>query len=406
MSDNITEVFTPEAYLRIKALDNPHKINKELSTYSAEFKASYVKYGNMLRNKKFRDNNKDDINLKRKISRAEAKISLPVVEKLPVAPVIKPFNNVKTIINPEDVDKTIIAENKANIKIKDLNPNTITSYIAVIKTIYSKYNNKPIADDAEVLKMLRNEKYNTAKLLKQNMYIIDNINDITINYAYTLKTLYNIFCRTRGKNIDILKKTIYPYFIKYKEVFNNNANNITANTEITSKISFDKNEVLKNTELIEDDYEKLMYMLLFLIPTRRMYDYRITRIATKKKDTENEMFNWYYQGKIYINNTKNQDKMILQLPTEIIAIINKLPTDTDYIFGKAYIESTLSRKFSNITNRIYNSQFTPLDIRRLFATHSLNTTNDNGDVNNLFKNAKNMGHSLNQHLQYVKKPKI
>jgi len=387
--------FDLTEYNRIASMTNSREIAKELQAKSLEWKEQYYKLKRKTRNDAYNAHAKDTNNAKRRDLR-----------KLKNENIIKPIETIKTTINPDDVDTDIKRSYKDATNIAKLNPNTINNYISVIKAVFNKYHKEPLADDAEVLKLLRNEKYEPKKLLKQNMYIVDNIRDIASNHSYQLSILYSIFSRLNGKNLKILRETIYPYSVEYKKVYTENRDNAVANTEITSKISFDKNEVLKNAELIEDDYEKLMYMLLFLIPTRRLYDYRITRIATKKKDTENEMFNWYYQGNIHINNTKNKDKMILQLPTEIIAIINKLPTDTDYIFGKAYIESTLSRKFSNITNRIYNSQFTPLDIRRLFATHSLNTTNDNGDVNNLFKNAKNMGHSLNQHLQYVKKPKI
>ena len=396
MSEINNEAFTPEAYLRIKSLDNPHIINKELSKYSVEFKASYVKYGNMLRNKKFRDEKKDIINLKRKEARKLAKSN--------EEPVAKPFETEKVIINPDEVDKDLKRESKAeNMKIKDLNPNSINNYINTIKNIYNKYHNKDIADDAEVLKLLRNEKYDTKKLLKQNIYIVENINDITLKYAYALRPLYYIFCRTRGKNINILKDALYPFATKYQEVYNENRENTKANIEITKLISFEKNEVLKNADLITDVYEKLIYSLLFLMPTRRLYDYRITRIATKSSDINNLDYNWYYQGKIYINNTKNKDMMVLDLPNEIVEIINLLPADTDYILGKSYSESSLSRKFAKITENIYRTPFNAVDIRKLYASYNLKINAETGDTKQMKENARKMGHSLNENLNYIVK---
>ena len=45
--------------------------------------------------------------------------------------------------------------------------------------------------------------------------------------------------------------------------------------------------------------------------------------------------------------------MVLDLPNEIVEIINLLPADTDYILGKSYSESSLSRKFAKITENVY-----------------------------------------------------
>jgi hypothetical protein len=169
---------------------------------------------------------------------------------------------------------------------------------------------------------------------------------------------------------------------------------------MTSKISFNTADVIENANKIDDAYDKLMYMLLFLMPTRRLYDYRIMRIATKKGDTDDMEFNWYYQGKMYINNTKNKQKMILEAPNEIIGVINQLPADTDYIFGKLYTAPTLSRRFATITNDIYGDPFNAVDIRKLRATYNLKTAGDTGDMRKYNETAKKMGHSTAENANY------
>ena len=381
------ETFNEDAYKRINSLKVPQVIAKELAKYSPDFVAEYRKYGNMLRNKKFRDQNKNIINAKRKISRS----------------LNKSIVTIPTIIDPENVDTSIVRDNKQFVKINELNPNTLNNYISVIKNIYSKYHNIPLDDDADVLKLLRNEKYNPKKLLKNNMYIVDNIFDIALNYASYLNILYNIFSRLNGKNLKLLRNTIYPYAIEYKNAYTENRDKAIVNSELTDKISFNTSDVIANSKKIDNIYDKLIYLLAFLIPTRRLYDYRICRIASKISDLNDLNFNWYYQGKIYINNTKNKDNIVLDLPSEIIDVINLLPNDTDFILGKLYSQSTLSHKFNIITKYIYDTPFSALEIRKLYATYNLKTGAETGNTKQMKTNARNMGHSLSQNMDYVVK---
>lgn len=386
------DVFTIDLYNKINSLKVPHAISTELKNYSPEFISQYRKYGFMLRNKKFRDNNKEAINAKRRQSRAILRDSI-----------IKPIETIKTTIDPEAVDTTAKRLYKASMKITQLNPNSINNYINSIKTIYSKYHNHTLPEDAEILKLLNNVKYCPKKLLKQNIYIVHNIKDIALNYPSSISSLNSIFSRLSGKNLNILRETLYPYKLEYLKVYEENRDKAVLNTDLTSKISFDYNDVISNSNNIPDLYDKIIYLLLFLIPTRRLYDYRITRIATKKTDTDNLAFNWYFQGSIYINNTKNKDSMIIPLPPDITELINSLPPDTDYLLGKSYSEPVLSKKFAKITNHIYGNPFNALDIRKLYASHNLKTAALSGDTNKFKDNARNMGHSVEQSLSYVVK---
>lgn len=384
--------FDLTEYNRIASMTNSREIAKELQAKSLEWKQQYYKLKRKTRNDAYNAKAKDANNAKRRELR-----------KLKNDTIIKPIETIKTTINPDDVDTHIKRTYKDSTNIANLNPNTIYNYISVIKAVFSKYHNEPLADDAEILKLLRNEKYEPKKLLKQNMYIVDNIKDIVSNYSYQLSILYSIFSRLNGKNLKILRETIYPYSTEYKKVYTENRDKVVINTELTSKISFDTNDVLLNANNITDIYDKLIYMFLFLIPTRRLYDYRIMRIATKKRDIDDIAFNWYYQSYIYINNTKNKDKIILHLPSEIIYVINQLPVDTDYILGNIYNEPTLSKKFRQITENVYGTPFNALDIRKLYATYNLKTNADSGNTKLLKANARIMGHSLSQNLDYVLK---
>jgi hypothetical protein len=80
-----------------------------------------------------------------------------------------------------------------------------------------------------------------------------------------------------------------------------------------------------------------------------------------------------------------------------------LPVDTDYILGNIYNEPTLSKKFRQITENVYGTPFNALDIRKLYATYNLKTNADSGNTKLLKANARIMGHSLSQNLDYVLK---
>lgn len=379
-----------ELFNQIHSLANPSLISNKLKEYPREFADDYRKYFHKLRVAKSRELNKDKIN--------EARREL---RKLKNESIVKPIQHINKAIDIDAVDTDIKREYKAGAKINKLNENTIDNYIKSIRAIYPKYNNdKPLNDDAEILKMLNGVKYNSTKLYKQNKYIIDNIKDIAANYSSYLPKLYSIFSRLNGKNLKQLREVIYPYMTAYNANYKENRSNVIVNKEMTSKISFDTKDVIENANKIDDVYDKLMYMLLFLIPTRRLYDYRIMRIATKKDDTDDMEFNWYYQGKMYINNTKNKKAMVLDIPNEIISVINKLPADTDYIFGKFYNAPTLSRRFTTITNDIYGNSFNAVDIRKLYATYNLKTAGDTGDMRKYNETAKKMGHSTAENANY------
>lgn len=383
--------FDLTEYNRIASMTNSREIAKELQSKSPEWKEQYYKLKRKARNDAYNAKSKDVNNAKRR-----------EIRKLKNDTIVKPIQHIDKPIDINAVDTDIKRDYKISTKINKLNENTIDNYIKSIRAIYPKYHNdKPLNDDAEILKLLNGVKYNSTKLYNQNKYIIDNIKDIATNYSSYLPKLYSIFSRLNGKNLKQLREAIYPYMTAYNSNYTENRSNIVVNKDMTSKISFDTRHIMGNVDEINDVYDKLIYMLLFLMPTRRLYDYRITRIATKKGDIENRAFNWYYQGKLYINNTKNKKAMVLDIPNEIVNVINQLPPDTDYIFGKFYNAPTLSRKFAKITNDLYGDPFNAVDVRKLYATYNLKNAGDTGDTKTMRDNARKMGHSLEEHLNYA-----
>lgn len=387
-------------FARIKGLGNGSHIAKELKAKSDEFRKAYDKKGKKMRNDKYQAHAKDKHNESRREKRkAKKEAGLLKVEK--------PITHIAPPLNVEEVDTTIKREYADSKKLKDLTESSIKTYGDIIRAIYPKYHDKPIADDAEILKYLRWEKHDARKLYKQNEYIIKNIKDIAENHTSSLPQLYGLFSRFNTKKLKEFREAIYPYRTAYNKHYQEHRNDFEINEEEVAKISFAKEDVLANAEKIEDINLKVLYMLVFMLPVRRLSDYRLTLIAENEEDTKNEKSNWYYNNKIYINTTKDKKKIILDIPDEITSIINEIiipareaSGDFMFLIGN-YSQPYLSEIFSKLMVQIYGSHFTATNIRKIYASHNLKTAGETGDVKQMLKNQREMGHNLQQHLQYV-----
>jgi hypothetical protein len=384
-------------FARIKAIGNSRLTAKELKAKSFEFRVAYEKRGKKMRNDKYHAHAKDKNNENRREKRkADKEAGLLEVEK--------PITHITTPLNVEEVDTTIKREYAENKKVKDLTENTIKGYGDTIKAIYNKYHDKPIADDAEILKYLRGEKHDARKMYKQNQYIIKNIKDIAENHTSSLPKIYSLFSRFNTKKLKEFREAIYPYSSSYNKHYQEHRNDFEINEEEVAKISFVKEDVLANAEKIEDINLKILYMLVFMLPVRRLSDYRITRIAKDEEDLKDEKHNWYYNNKIYINITKDKKKIILDIPDEIVSIIKKnhlyyIQVSKNLIGN--YSQPYLSEIFSKLMVQIYDSHFTATNIRKIYASHNLKRAGETGDVKQMLKNQREMGHTLHEHLQYV-----
>jgi hypothetical protein len=84
--------------------------------------------------------------------------------------------------------------------------------------------------------------------------------------------------------------------------------------------------------------------------------------------------------------------------TEIIG--SEMPSSSKHLIFNVS-QSYLSELFSKMMVKIYASHFTATNIRKIYASHNLKRAGETGDVKQMLKNQGEMGHNLNQHLQYV-----
>lgn len=273
---------------------------------------------------------------------------------------------------------------------EELTQDVKVRYASAIKHIYKDHTGKLLPDNHSIFDILVNKAV-AYKYVKEEFGWLNkcNVRDLIIkNYRNVLYT-YLVTRSIRG--FTQFAKKFIPYRIWYEE----NYHERRAEKEI-EPISFDRDEIIKNMNSLQDTEEQMLYGLLMLIPTRRIGDYRNTIIENKYTKYPNN-FNIYKDGKIEIYNTKNDSRtpmakenkkpiFIIDVPPEVDKLIDKTNA---YLFNKPISVGV-------VFNKIYGRPYTNMEIRRLYASH-IKTIK----YNERKKLADAMGHSVAQNLKYV-----
>lgn len=380
---------------RIAEINNPPLVAHELHLKSYEFRDAYRALRRKMRNDKYRITAKDKINESRreKYKLQKELNPRPIVAKIPK-------------VDIEAVNTEIKREDPAPKRdIEDLSDNTVVSYINIIKKIYKHYNGKECEDTDHLIRYLNADpKYNTQQIYKYHSYIIDKAEDIFNTFQKDIPQLYSVFSKFKGKKLPTIAEKLYPFMKAVnKNYVDNRGKDVYVNESACKNVSFDRDDVIKNMDKLEDD-EKLLYALTFLQPIRRLHDFRFMRHATHTPDkpTDDINYNWVINGElIVINNTKNKDKMGIPITDEYlkkIIMLHAHKSNTDFVLGKYYEPHALTRMFSKIMSKVYDYNFNFMDIRHLYCTHMVKNMNN---LTSLKENARAVGHNLTEHLAYV-----
>lgn len=363
-------------YNRISTLGTSYLIAQELKKLTDDQRKAYKNIGNAIRNKAYRDANKDTINPRRKQQRNATN----AIESIPIP--------IPEITNLPSLKKRIKPLNKN----QDITEGTLKNYVSVIKTIYKDHYNADIDENDDILKMLRWEKYNYKNIKQTFQFITNNIKEFVSKYFKRLNLIHSVFSRVYG--MSSLVNKLYPYLIQSNKNYDENRSKI-ANVDQVS-LSFDKKVVIENMNKLDDRIDMLIYGLYFLIPTRRIGEYLNTKIAKSEADIKDLKYNWYYQGKIYINASKNKTTTVIDLP-EVIDL--NIYMNDEYMLGKKYTHNTITTKLKNITKKIYGKEYSSNMIRHLYASYI-----NNKGASLAEREASTDGtHSVIQQLKYVYK---
>jgi hypothetical protein len=238
----------------------------------------------------------------------------------------------------------------------ELKDSTINTYTSKLRAFHKRMTGLQLSQN--MIDAIEGNEYDKKAILEEFKYIESRIDYIKEHEITAIPTLCKIFAKFVG--FAKLIKILTPMKWKIEEALEVRRNDTTINQE--DMISFDREEVLANALKLTDDYEKIMYLLMMLIPTRRFDDYRnMTYGGTTRADR-----NYFDDENMYIKdtNTKNKKSITIKIPTEIIDII----PHTGYILGYEYSASALSVKFSNLMKKIYGKKINALDLRRMYLT--------------------------------------
>jgi hypothetical protein len=360
--------------------DNNEEIKEEISN---EIKGGIVKKkeakGNVVSNREYRMRKGDIINMRRREKR--------IKDKAVITP--KPLYECEKIL--KGVDK--LPEQK--VKKEGKKEVTKKTYIAFIRQFYKRNTGEELGEDEDIIKSIREERYNAQRVSKQFKGILnDNFEEIR-KRPYEVNNLFKIFNGIRG--FTEINKRLYAYVLEYGKQYEEKRSIAIVEEKDDLEISFEEEEIMKNIERIVNRTDKIIYGFIFLIKGR-LNDLRMLRIARDKEETKNIEYNYIYDDKIYINNTKNGKGRVIEMPEGFMRLCEGIKEG--YLLGSLMPQSTLSQRLQRITMEIYGKVYTYLNIRHINATQ----INARGaSLKEREDTSMRAGHSVEQQLRYVYK---
>jgi hypothetical protein len=333
-----------------------------------------VKKTNAENNKKYRMKKGDEINARRREQR----------------------NNKKAIQTPnidyevKELKKIVKLPEKGQII--DLAEATKNKYKRYIINFYKKYTGDDLKEDDDIILKIDGSKYKALNISKKFKILINKNIEAIKGSPTDTSNIYSIFRGIRGF-IDIAK-ILYPYLKDYQEQYQEKRSVVKEEDKENLRISFDKEDILKNIEKIEDGIDRVIYGTMMMLRCR-IGDLNHTKITKDKEEIKDENNNWIYKDKLYINKTKHKKKNIIEIPKEVEELYGERE---GYLFGEEIKGSTLSGRIGVITKKIYGKSYTYLNIRHCYATY---INGKGSSYKERYETAKQSGHSVAEQLQYA-----
>ena len=305
---------------------------------------------------------------------------------------------------------------KNNTKIKN---STIENYITKIKYIHFDILNKNIN-----IKKISNVLLDTHNI-KDTEYIIKNLNylekDKIITHLYekyeninTIKSYlipYAVLCSKIDyyKDNNIHKKLI-EHIEKINKIYDDDRDNNSININDKNKliINYNKDELEKNLELLNNIEDKLIYALYTFIPPRRL---EYSNMIIKENDInldnnfnyiiiENNVpikfvFNNYKTNKVFGKQVYNIDNNIKELILKHINLNKK--EYNNFLFN--YKANNFGKKITNIFKKIYNENISVRWLRMSYASYIRKNNLTNNELKII---SEKMAHSLETNSRYNK----
>lgn len=264
----------------------------------------------------------------------------------------------------------------------ELKNSSVATYTSKLRAFHKRMTGLNLSED--IVNAIEGNEYDKKVIQDEFKYLYDKMPYIIEKELKAIPNLCKIFTKITGfvrliKFLTPIKRSIEIA----EEIRRNEA---VINEE--DMISFDKQHVLSNAVKLTDTYEKIMYLLMTLIPTRRLDDYRNMTYGESEGNYFDDEFMYIKES-----NTKNKKSITIKIPNEIIDIL----PETGYILGYDYSQSALSVKFASIMEKIYKKKYNALDVRRMYLT-SINKSGASYIERKEVADA--VGHSVEESLKY------
>jgi hypothetical protein len=346
-------------------------------------KKKKVAKGNVVSNREYRMRKNDIINMRRRENR--------IKNKAVITP--KPLYECEKIL--KGVDKLPEHKVKKGEKKEGKKEVTKKTYISFIRQFYKRNTGEELGEEDDIIKSIREERYNAQRVSKQFKGILNDKFDEIRKRPYEVNNLFKIFNGIRG--FTEINKRLYAYVLEYGKQYEEKRSIAIVEEKEDLEISFEEEEIMKNIEKIVNRTDKIIYGFIFLIKGR-LNDLRMLRIARDKEETMNIEYNYIYDNKIYINNTKNGKGRVIEMPDGFMRLCEGIKEG--YLLGSLMPQSTLSQRLQRITMEIYGKVYTYLNIRHINATQ----INARGaSLKEREETSMKAGHSVEQQLRYVYK---
>jgi hypothetical protein len=207
-----------------------------------------------------------------------------------------------------------------------------------------------------IINAIKGSDYDKKAVQDEFKYLYDKVSYIKENELSSIPNICKIFTKITG--FVKLIKMLIPIKRNIEIAEGVRRNNTTILQE--NLISLDKQDLLDNSNKLTDNPSKLLYLLMTILPPRRLDDYRTMTFGVSNGNHFDAEYMYITEA-----NTKNKKSITIKIPDELLPLI---PT-SGFLLGKYYSQPVLSNRFASIMTQVYGRKIGALQLRRIFLTH-------------------------------------
>jgi hypothetical protein len=238
-----------------------------------------------------------------------------------------------------------------NIVLKE---KTIITYTSKLRAFHNRMTGLPLSQN--IINAIKGSDYDKKAVQDEFKYLYDKVSYIKENELSAIPNICKIFTKITG--FVKLIKMLIPIKRNIEIAEGVRRNNTTILQE--NLISLDKQDLLDNSNKLTDNPSKLLYLLMTILPPRRLDDYRTMTFGVSNGNHFDAEYMYITEA-----NTKNKKSITIKIPDELLPLI---PT-SGFLLGKNYSQPVLSNRFASIMTQVYGRKIGALQLRRIFLTH-------------------------------------